>query len=284
MTPAKGNKRTTKNVKRQDVQPSLFESALKGLVSLIVIYVVFVAVFLVWQELYRGVLAQGWFDVLAIDIVGNERVPNAEILAYGHLSTHRPIFDVNVKKAALQVESHPWIKSARVSRRLPDALLVEVVENQPMARVKLDRMYYVNQEGTPFKFADDSSLEELVLIEGLHNSDFEPLEAGQRKMLRALQLQKKYNEHPMSVLAKLKGIRYHHNGLELLVGDLPSTLVFGQSVQSEALDRAAKLWKSLAQQGQHAETIHLDNRNEPERVTVKYADNVTANSKPTGKQ
>ncbi len=264
-----GKKRSEPNVKR-DRAPRTGRAML-GLAYALGAYLLFLGIFLCWREMYSLVMAENWFTVSSIDVRGLERIDKKEIVRFSRLEIGVSIFDVDVNRATAQVEAHPWVKTARISRRLPDAILIEVKEQVASGLVHLDRFYYVNDEGVPFKIAPPSAEKEYVVIEGLHPEDFEQIELGQSKVRRALKLIREYKAHPMSAMAALRGIRFRHRGFELAVGEIPTTLVLGKKKQNEAFDRAAKLWRHLQRRGQNVDVIHLDNRPHPERLSVRLA-------------
>ncbi|RJO68647.1 MAG: FtsQ-type POTRA domain-containing protein [Myxococcales bacterium] len=272
-------RRVRANVKRSEASPPYGRMAL-GFAKFVGVYLLFVGVFLVWREAYFFAVERHWFDVREIDIVGASRIPEPEIVAYSGLKTGVPIFSVDIKRAALQVEAHPWIKRARLSRRLPDGLYLEVSEYVPVGLLRLERLYYIDAEGVPFTVADPPP-EGFVVIEGMSGQDFENLEAGARKVRRALELIDAYRAHPMADLARLVYVRFHHNLFELVVGEAKTNLVIGKSNRKDALDRAAKLWRRLEAEGKIPQEIHLDNRNQPERVSVRFA--AAPQASPDGK-
>jgi cell division protein FtsQ len=267
---ATANRRNKKsNTKRSDAAPEFGLRHVTALLRFIGVYLVFVGVFLTWQEAWRFVEEKHWFDLRTVDVVGAAQVSEEEIVAYSKLVRGTPVFNIDVARVALQIEAHPWVKEARVSRRLPDALVIEVIEYVPVGVVQLDKLYYVDDEGTPFKIAPPEAADHYIIIEGITNSDFEVMDVGRKMVRHALEVIGHYQSHEIANLAPLKAISQHYNGLELSVGALPTRLVLGDGNLQETFDRTAKLWRHLLAQSQTAETIHLDNRKEPERIPVK---------------
>lgn len=235
-------------------------------------YLVFVAVFFLWQEIYVFVADKHYFDLHQIEVSGLHEARRDEILAYSGLRVGASIFDVDLTRARQGVERHPWVKRASLGRQLPDGVAITVVENTPKALLSLDgKLYLVNDEGTPFKPVTDGepAAANLVRIEGLSQADIEPLEKGQRRLSRALELIAAYNGHAMATLAPLGKLVFRYDGFELQVGAGPTTLVLGKRDDARVFDRAAKLWRYLAEHGSEPEVIHLDNRPKPERVSVR---------------
>lgn len=261
--------KTVENTRRDQAKRSPTRRMFWGLLFTLGAYFFFLGVFLLWKEGGAFVEKHRWFDVDQIDVVGNERISKEEIIQFSGLKHGVYIFDVDVKKAGKKIGSHPWIKRARVSRRLPDDLLVVVEEQHPAGIIKLGRLYYVNDDGTPFKLAPKKAKGEYVAIDGLDRADFKSPELGAGKVRRGLDMIRAYRKHAMNGYAPLKSITFRHNGFELIVGDVPTTLVIGKSNIEEAFDRAAKLWRHLLSRKQSAQVIHLDNRLQADRVPVR---------------
>ena len=116
-----------------------------------------------------GLAIAGWFGWQAfllsprlqiedIEVVGWERTSPSEVLAHADVHRGQPILEVDLDEAAVRVRRHPWVKSARVLRRLPDTLRIEVEEYLPAITVALQELYLADAEGNLFKrvSADDS--------------------------------------------------------------------------------------------------------------------------------
>lgn len=73
------------------------------------------------------------FIVRHMELHGNQRVDAAAVrrVVFGQPSLAMPLVDLDVVRG--QLLAFPWIKEARVSRRLPDTMVVELVERTPVA-------------------------------------------------------------------------------------------------------------------------------------------------------
>ena len=77
--------------------------------------------------------AQLGFRVEDILVVGRVETAREELLEAVHLSRGAPILAFDIEAARQRVEALPWIRSARVERMLPDTILLNVEERQPLA-------------------------------------------------------------------------------------------------------------------------------------------------------
>ena len=83
-----------------------------------------------WDVISRT--AQVGFRVEDILVVGRLETPRKELLEAVRLSTGAPILAFDIEAARQRVEQLPWIRSARVERMLPDTILMNVEERQPL--------------------------------------------------------------------------------------------------------------------------------------------------------
>jgi cell division protein FtsQ len=75
-----------------------------------------------------------FFDVRHVEVVGTTLLEPAEVVAAMELDTTRSIWADHAPLAA-RVDRHPQVASARIGRRLPSTLVVEVEEIPPVAFV-----------------------------------------------------------------------------------------------------------------------------------------------------
>ena len=73
------------------------------------------------------------FTVKRVDVKGIDRMDSKPVyaLAFDQKSMAMPLVDVHGIRA--QLLQYGWVKDARVSRRLPDTLVIDILERQPAA-------------------------------------------------------------------------------------------------------------------------------------------------------
>ena len=71
--------------------------------------------------------------VRSIDVEGRETTDTATIMAALAAERGTPILGVSPRRAKEKLESLPWVRSAAIERRLPDTLVVRLVERHPLA-------------------------------------------------------------------------------------------------------------------------------------------------------
>lgn len=73
------------------------------------------------------------FKVKDIIITGRNRVSAPELLDALGIKQGDPIFDADIATAQLALSEISWVKDVSVTRRLPDAIHIELTERQPVA-------------------------------------------------------------------------------------------------------------------------------------------------------
>lgn len=117
--------------------------------------------------LFRLAAAHPYFAVGELTISGVERLDPATVLALSGVREGQSIWSVSLAKVERNIETHPWIRRAQVTRRLPQALHFSVTEWKARAIVALDEFYYVDPSGRVFSRAELGSERDLPFITGL---------------------------------------------------------------------------------------------------------------------
>lgn len=100
-----------------------------------------------WQVL----CASSRLRVTGLDLSGNVRVRPADLQAYTGIEIGDSILTANLDAASISLRQHPWIKSATVSRRLPDRVAIDVQEYTAEIIVSVGDLYLANAAGKMFK-------------------------------------------------------------------------------------------------------------------------------------
>jgi cell division protein FtsQ len=115
---------------------------------------------------YAGTATAG----LAVDDVlveGRERTPASDVLAALRVARGTPILAFEPAEARQRLLDLPWVGEARVERRLPNVVFVELSERRPLALWQLHgRLQVIDTEGETIPGAEPSRFAELPLLVG----------------------------------------------------------------------------------------------------------------------
>jgi cell division septal protein FtsQ len=108
--------------------PALFILALTGCLM----WLVFAA--------YQKVTASSFFGMKAVEVYGATRASEDDIRRAVQMAAAKSgVWNADIADIRAQVEKLPWVKSAVVSRVLPDGLRVRIRESAPVAAVKMEK-------------------------------------------------------------------------------------------------------------------------------------------------
>ena len=112
-------------------------------------------------------IGRAGFTVKRVDVVGLRNMDSAPVyeVALEQRSMAMPLVDVAAIRQKLL--RYGWIKDARVSRRLPDTLVIDIVERQPAALWQdRDRLALIDSEGVVIDRVPVTKMPDLPLLVG----------------------------------------------------------------------------------------------------------------------
>ncbi len=125
---------------------------------------------------WRGDLQQHWnraaialgFEVREILVIGRQQISEDELLAHLGITTGTPIFSVDLDTAQKLIHEIKWIDEARVSRRLPDKIIVTLKERVPVALWQYQKkISLIDAEGHVIRDHDLDAYRHLPLVVGI---------------------------------------------------------------------------------------------------------------------
>lgn len=118
-------------------------------------------------------LTSSLFNIKTINVTGNIRVSQQEIIRLSGLSYQQNIFRINTKATMKSIFQNPYVKKIKIDRALPNVINIDIIERKPLVLVPYVGSYlYVDQEGIVVEI--NSSIKDLKLpiINGLKFSTF----------------------------------------------------------------------------------------------------------------
>ncbi|QIK97248.1 FtsQ-type POTRA domain-containing protein [Sphingomonas sp. HDW15A] len=112
-------------------------------------------------------MGEAGFRVKSVDVVGVQNMDSRPVfqIALDQKSTAMPLVDVESIRARLL--RYGWVKDARVSRRLPDTLVIDIVERKPAALWQNDKkLSLIDSEGVVLDKVKVTEMPDLPLLVG----------------------------------------------------------------------------------------------------------------------
>jgi cell division protein FtsQ len=221
---------------------------------------------------YRFVQTSPRFAVREINVAGNHQLSAAEVVAFAGLEHGTNIFAADLGGARTRLIAVPWIREARVERRLPNTLRVVVSEREVVALAPLGQaLYLISERGEPFKQLEAGDPHDLPLITGLSEQGLAlDRERELERVVEAVGVLRQYENLPLSRSQVVQELELGPSGgLSLVVGQAGMTWRLGKGPWHGKLARATRALKSLTNRGEEPRILFLDNQRHPERVVAR---------------
>lgn len=127
----------------------------------------YILIFLVLSTLFVIICLAVFFKIKEVEIVGSSSYSPAEIMNYCGIEPGQSLYEVNDRDLSGLSERFPYIRTARLTRKLPHTLIITVTEDEADYYCELYGEYFVLSRELRVleRSSDPSSLSERGLIE-----------------------------------------------------------------------------------------------------------------------
>jgi cell division protein FtsQ len=215
------------------------------------------------------------FALERVVVEGQRTRTKDDLLARAHVKMGQNVFSIDLDAARLRMLADPWVKSASLTRQLPDTILVRIEERVPAAIVVIDLdTYLVTADGDPFKHLEVGDPSDLPVVTGLGRELAETDREGfAMSVRRALDVAVDYQQSSLAQKMPLEEIHVDPGlSMSMTVGSQSQgvvSLTLGQPPWRRKLDQAARVVAELERRGQKPDAILLDQGARPERVVAR---------------
>jgi len=221
---------------------------------------------------YRFAQTSPRFSVRQIDVDGLRRKTRETVIELAQLNPGKNIFSVDTKAAERAILVDPWIREAKVERRLPATVRVELVEREAGALAMLgEQMLVVTRDGEPFKKYESTDPADLPIITGVSVDEpgREP-SLERRRIALGLEVLRHYERTSLARLYPAQEVHLTPGGeVVLTVGKTGIALHLGAGPWAKKLAMAERVLGKLRGPKGNVGMVFLDNRAHPERVVVR---------------
>lgn len=206
---------------------------------------------------YRAVHQSAYFLVRDIDVEPTAHLDRAAIIEATGLGAPRNIFDFDTDAAREALLLHPWVATARVSKVLPERIVIRLEERRASGAVVLDVPYLVDATGHPFAQAGPDEIAGLPMVTGLERRDFDlDPEGACERVQTALAVARRYALSPLATRRPLGSVHLAPAGrLELMLGR--TRVALGQGDFRDKIGRLEQILDTLSARGMDAGYILL---------------------------
>jgi cell division septal protein FtsQ len=116
---------------------------------------------------YRSLLISPLLEVTRINVSGCQQLDPQVLIEQAGIPSGANILSLDLTAIHRRVTSHPRVLAAVITREIPDRILIEIEERQPLAMVRAHDFYLVDMEGVCFARAAPAKNPGLPIISGL---------------------------------------------------------------------------------------------------------------------
>lgn len=269
--------RPKKNRRRVDVAKKTGElkavAKTHGPVLLQAVLATVVTVAVAWGgfEGWRWATTTPRFGLTEVRYYGTGQATDGELTRLGGLTPGVNLFALDRGAVERALATHPWVKSVRVSRRLPSRLEVVVEEHEPVALLALGDLYLVDADAVPFKRVAAGDALDLPLVTGIERERFvADRQAALEELGRAVDAAVVYARSPVAKGYALSEVNVAGGEVTVVTVD-GEEIRFGDGALAEKLARLERVRAALSDKRLSAAVIRLDDRVRPSRVTVQLS-------------
>jgi cell division protein FtsQ len=119
------------------------------------------------NEEWAQVVGRAGFQVKKVEVVGADRIDRLKVYDIALAQKDRSMAAVDIEDLRHDLMRYGWIKDARVSRRLPDTLVVDIVERTPAAIWQHNnRLSLIDEQGVVLEPVTVATMPDLPLVIG----------------------------------------------------------------------------------------------------------------------
>lgn len=136
---------------------------------------------------YRMVATASFFQLRSVDVSGTSRASIEDVRAVVRRAVASTgVWDADLAALSAELKRLPWVRSAVVSRVLPDGLRVRITERAPLAilRTTSGQLVWVDSEGVRLGVKAPSDQIPDFLIRGLEEADADTARAENRERMQ----------------------------------------------------------------------------------------------------
>jgi cell division protein FtsQ len=170
---------------------------LKAMVGFVLSLGVIVFLSVALAHSYYALLDAPWFRVQEVAIIGLNHLKEDEILNALMIPPDASLLNLKSAQLAKRLEALPWLESSSVQLALPNRIVVEVTEREPLAVIHAGDFYLIDSEGKVVSRSSADQKQGFLLVEGLSGRNLKEGDAlppdalkGLKTLLSALEQSK----------------------------------------------------------------------------------------------
>ena len=226
----------------------------------------------IWANLWKGDLR-----VAEVVVRGNGIVLAREILALAAIPKESRLFAVDLFAARQRIEKNAFIRSASVTRDVPDRITIDVEERVPVAALAGERLLYLDAEGFLLPHILSTQIFDIPVLTGdVHRSELVPGRRAPFPDLRdALALLSAARRFEDALYRRISEVHIGSDGeMTLYTAEAGVPVLFGRGEMAEKLAKFDAFWHAFVEHRGASALESIDLRFE-DQVVVRWRQRLT---------
>ena len=123
--------------------------------------------------LYQYLISSPYVKLKEVRIIGVDDKLKRELIEISDLDSEMSLLTIDLKAIKKKMESLPWVRKVELEKSFPNLLLVRVEKEIPFAIVVLNKLYYIDRWGVPFKELEYTDNKDFPVITGIPSGSAE---------------------------------------------------------------------------------------------------------------
>ncbi len=145
----------------------IFKNLFVMSVKILCLCMVVVSISVLFIYCYQYLVSSPYVRLEEVRITGVDEKIKRELIEISDLDSDLCLLTIDLREIKQKMESHPWIRNVDLEKSFPNLLLVRAEKESPYAIVVLDRLYYINRWGIPFKELEYKDDKDFPVITGI---------------------------------------------------------------------------------------------------------------------
>jgi hypothetical protein len=221
---------------------------------------------------YRLAASSSRFSIQDVEVDTSRRLGDRELLRQAGIRIGDNLLALDLREAEQRLLADPWVRSVRMSRKLPHTVRIQLVEHEAAALASLDgEMYLVSADGEPFKAWQAGDVHDLPVLTGVTSEAIAKDRPGAvARLAMGLNVLNHYERLPVSHVQRAQEVNLGQDGSVVLnVGVRGVSLHLGQGPWPKKLLMVAEVLRTFEHKRELPGVVFLDNALHPERVVVR---------------
>jgi cell division protein FtsQ len=204
--------------------------------------------------------------------MGARRLTTDAISRQAEVGVGQNLFALDLAGAETKLLRDPWVKKAKITRRLPRVLRVELEEYQVAALASIGPgLFLVTKDGEPFKALADGDPFDLPVVTGISSENLARDRVREVERIRAgIEVLGLYESLPLHHAFPAQEVHLSPSGAATLtIGKQAVGVHLGKGDWRQKLTMAERVMSRVQRAGKVPGIIFADNEAHPERVVVR---------------